>query len=222
MASHSITSFRLPKSHFCRLIRVDKGTESTFDGQAPTNPGSDNVFQTALYSQTNLDSGQHELTLTNAGINGTSGYWVDVDFVVYEATLPNNSRSILLDNNDSAFGYLPSISSWTSINDSASFQNTLFRTQANDGRAQVTFSGSSAVGLYGRMGTENGGYQCQVDDGPISTLSANWKVEAYQQLFCFAWKLNATTEHTITITNFKGDTDSWLKVDFVQLYGPNP
>lgn len=196
--------------------RLDNAPLSTFNGS------SQNQFQVVLFSADNLNTSSHQLVLKNEGDNDQTTYF-DIDYIVYRAGLPNSSQSILLDNSDPSFRYLPSPSSWLPVNDSASFGNSLHRTQTAGASMQIRFTGS-AIGVYGRMSSEGGAYLCSVDDGPAALYSTNWKLTANQQLLCFADRLSADgAEHTMTLTrNGGGSGDYWLDIDYAQLYGVSP
>ena len=63
-------------NHNLYNVTLDGGAPQTFNGSA------DNIFQTPLFSQTDLSNTQHTITLTNAGVDATrTNDYLDVDFV---------------------------------------------------------------------------------------------------------------------------------------------
>lgn len=195
------------------MVLVDNNTTWTGNGTAVPD-----AFQTLLYGISNLTSGSHSLALTNQP-TGTDHTWVDVDYLVFADTLPDNTPTFFADNEGAGFEYFPDVSHWEAEHDNSAFGGSIWRTQSSAGSLKFTFNGE-AVALYGRTGSSNAQYICSVD-GVNVTLTSYSLLVADQQILCHANNLQKDVQHTFQVFNQPSDSKVWLEVDFARIWGDN-
>lgn len=186
-----------------------------FNGNTPV--GQDE-FQVPLFSSGisgNLSSGPHEITITNDGPNGT---YLDIDFIIWEGELPDDSKSKSFGNNGTRFEFLPDNSRWGSGPDPHSYDGTLYWTEFSSGAFRFNFTGQS-VALYAYLDADHGNFSCSIDGVSRGFYSGYYYKRLFQQLMCFGDNLD-DGDHVLSVTNHPLSTDiGWFSVDYVEVWG---
>jgi hypothetical protein len=191
-----------------------------FNGNTPV--GQD-VFQVPLFSSGisgNLSSGPHEITITNAG--GPNGNYFDIDFIIWEGELPDDSKSKTFGNNGTEFEFLPHSNStwWGSGLNKNSYDGTLYWTQSSSAAFRFNFTGQS-VALYGYLDTNHGNFSCSIDGVSRGLYSGYYPTQMFHQLVCFGDNLD-DGDHILHVTNLPLSTDDgWFSVDYAEVRGTN-
>lgn len=194
------------------LHAVDSSTPTSSNGLDTSEQ-----FSVLLYSATNLSLGDHTIKVVNSPVSSDLN-WLDLDYLIWEGSLPDSSRTVIVDNTNSSMKYIPDLGDWESEEDVNSFNRTVSRTQSNIGQMELTFFGE-AVAVYGRVGSDNGGFMCTVDDGQSSTYTGYSSATAYQQTLCAANNLEKGVEHTISLANMPSGSEVWLEIDYARIWG---
>lgn len=191
----------------------------TFQLNGNTPIGQD-VFQTPLFSSGNLSSGPHEITITNQGSHGGLTYF-DIDFIIWEGSLPDNSISKTFTNRDTQFEYLPGLNWWSWGQDNNSYDGTLYFTQSSSAAFRFNFTGES-IALYGYLDTNHGNFSCSIDGISRGDYSGYYPSKAYQQLVCFSDGLD-DGDHILHVTNLPlSANNGWFSIDYAEVWGTNP
>jgi hypothetical protein len=188
-----------------------------FNGNTPV--GQD-VFQTPLFSSGNLSNGPHEITITNQGANGGPAYF-DINFIIWEGGLPDNSKTKTFTNRDAQFEYLPGPDWWSWGNDNNSYDGILYYTQSSSAAFRFNFTGES-IALYGYLDANHGNFSCSIDGVSRGVYSGSYSTRVYQQLICFGDSLD-DGDHILHVTNLPLSTNNgWFSIDYAQVWGTNP
>lgn len=190
-------------------------------GTGQTDIGND-AFQQLTFGIANLTSGLHEITITNKGFsNGTSAYF-DVDYVVWESSLPDQwNAQIFTTLANGTFEYLPTNASWGSGADPKSYSKWSYWTEVNDAKLRLNFTGQS-IALYGSVDTNHGNFTCSIDGISRGSVSGTYPSQIEQQLLCFGDNLN-NHKHVLVVENQPVSTGKvWLDIDYACVYGSHP
>ncbi|KAJ7260918.1 hypothetical protein B0H12DRAFT_1048349, partial [Mycena haematopus] len=146
----------------------------TLDGtQTLLNGFSANPVFGPLFVSDVLPQGLHTVTLTNQ-LNNASFPFLDLDFITYTTTIPDNGESKTVEDTDPAFTYTPP-TSWTT--DLSTSQ--LIGFSGNNGHATLTtgasvtvsFSGTF-ISIFGPVGPTIARYTVQLDGVNAGTFNA--------------------------------------------------
>lgn len=177
------------------------------------------VFQTLLFGSGNLTNGPHQMTITNKGVGDKHNF--DVDYMVWEGALPENSKSKTFNNRDRQFEYLPGPRWWTWGYENNSYSGILYYTQSNSAAFRFNFTGQS-IALYGYLDANHGNFTCSVGGVSRGVYSGFYPYKAFHQLICFGDNLD-DGDHVLHITNLPLSTnDGWFSVDYAEVKGTNP
>ena len=177
------------------------------------------MFQTLLFGSGNLSSGPHEITITNKGVGDKHNF--DVDFIVWEGALPENSKSKAFNNRDREFEFLPGPGWWSWGYDNNSYSGILYWTQSNSAAFRFNFTGQS-IALYGYLDANHGNYTCSLDGVSRGVYTGYYAAKVYHQLICFGDNLD-DGDHVLHITNLPLSTnDAWFSIDYAEVKGTNP
>ncbi|KAF8315838.1 hypothetical protein DL93DRAFT_2166436 [Clavulina sp. PMI_390] len=195
---------------------VDLDGASTSGSGQPD--GGQDAFQQLLFGSGDLASGPHQLAITNKGFsNSTSGYF-DIDYILWEGSLPDGSSVKRFTTDNPAFEYLPSFSSWAWAPDKNGYSSSQYYTQSLNGEFKFRFTGAS-VSLAGFLESNHGNFSCAVDNVSYGVASGYYSHMVYQQTLCFVDGL-ANGEHTLTVKNIPiSSYEPWLAIDFVEVGG---
>ncbi|KAJ4483478.1 hypothetical protein J3R30DRAFT_1786194 [Lentinula aciculospora] len=103
-------------NHGLYQVSIDGTTFPAVSGEA-TDPG---IFQTSLFSKTDLKQGLHTVVLEN---QGSSGQFVDLDFITWHGSIGESNEQlsiITVQDDDPSFVYSPS-NAWSNSPDNLGF-----------------------------------------------------------------------------------------------------
>lgn len=190
----------------------------TYHGSGQTEVGQD-LFQSVLFGINNLTSGLHDITITNKALaNGTQTYF-DVDFVMWEGSLPDNSNPLsVTSTNATGFEYLPNDSIWTPNDESNSYSEKVYSTDQSSSEVRLNFTGQSFA-IYGSLDKTHGNFSCSIDGMSLGIFSGNYPTNVERQLVCFRDGLDNNT-HVLTVENHPiSNRKARLSIDYVEIHG---
>ncbi|KAG9220515.1 hypothetical protein CCMSSC00406_0003971 [Pleurotus cornucopiae] len=170
---------------------------SEADGFA-SNP---ELFQTVLFSATNLKHEKHTITIRNDPTNDNAPF-LDIDFITFETeTTDSSSLSVKVENTASSFAFSPE-SAWKPLSfEEENSVQTARLTSVQEASMTLAFTGN-AIALYGIVGPSSGLYSVQVDGQPSTnaTFNATSKVYTTDSLLFHANDLGPGN-HTLRMIN---------------------
>lgn len=194
-----------------------------FHGNGSTAIGQD-AFQQLLGGEGNLTDGFHTITITNKGsTNGTGAIaYIDIDYMIWESSLPSNSDVQILTSRTPEFEYLPNTGGiWLPYSDPNGYDGVIYSTQSSEAEFRLNFTGQS-VALYGYLDSNHGNFSCNIDGISQGLASGSYPNPLYQQLICFADSLDNNT-HVLTVKNIPtSTTNNWLSIDYAEIRGSHP
>ncbi|PSS34147.1 hypothetical protein PHLCEN_2v1815 [Hermanssonia centrifuga] len=188
---------------------------TTLDGMSTTGYGQSNtpIFNSSLFSATNLGGQQHRLVLTNT-FTTPADPWVDIDYMVItsgDGNAQTQSADVWLD--DGAHNITYSDGWDTSPNglEASYYMNTMHRTNVNGASASLLFNGS-AITVYGATSTDYGLFSISLDgNDPPLLLNGSAPVFRPQNMLYYAGGLSDET-HNLTFTN-ADPNGSWFDLN---------
>ncbi|KAF8324768.1 uncharacterized protein EI90DRAFT_3129518 [Cantharellus anzutake] len=216
------------KNHGNYSVNLD-GDVNAYSGYSPVD-----TFQNVLFGQSNLAPGLHALSVINLRGGPSDGYF-DIDYIVWEATVADNSTSLLVDDSSwfgsdgsvLMFEYLPSQSLWNiGAFDKGSYHDTISSTNTNHARTSIIVpSTADAIAVYGKVGPSHGRYACGINKTLVipmlQTMNGDaglFSDEAKQQLLCYFLGLGDDSSPTLlTIAN--NVNSATLSIDYVEVWG---
>ncbi|KAJ7260917.1 hypothetical protein B0H12DRAFT_1274722 [Mycena haematopus] len=190
----------------------------TLDGtQTLLNGFSEDAVFGPLFVSNVLLQDQHTVTITNQ-LNNASFPYLDIDFITYTTTIPDNGETKALEDTDPAFTYTPP-TSWTT--DLSTSQLTGF--SGNNGHATTTtgasvtvsFSGTF-ISLFGPVGPTIARYTVELDGVNAGTFDAT--KQAYTpQVALFQTSGLEAGQHTLELISQPAISGQILAIDYVQV-----
>ncbi|KAF8183748.1 hypothetical protein K438DRAFT_1599149 [Mycena galopus ATCC 62051] len=183
------------------------GTQTLFNGF------SENAIFGPLFVSPVLAQGQHTVTLTNQ-LDNTSFPFLDLDFITWTSTIPDNGESKSIEDTDSSFAYNPP-SSWGT--DLSTLQLTGF--SSNNGHTTQT-TGASVTGtfisIFGPVGPHIAPYTVQLDGVNGGIFNAT-KQAYYPQVALYSASGLADGPHTLELISQPSTSGQALAIDYVQV-----
>lgn len=159
--------------------------------------------------------------MTNLGFsNGDPGYF-DLDYIVWEGSLPDQSTEAVFQSRDAGFEYLPGPDWWSWGYSNVSYSPVLYYTQSTSAAFRFNFTGES-VELFGYLDKNHGNFSCEVDGVSRGVYSGYYPSKLYQQVICFGDNLD-DGDHILEVKNIPIDTnDGWFSIDYARVRGSDP
>ena len=208
-------------NHDTYRVRIDDETYPTQNGSVP-DPG---IFQTSLFSETNLKQGQHTLVIEYTGPDGS---YFDLDFITWQGDVGETEGGQLYVNtfqdSDPAFVYDSSWSDNTSNANPGTYSGGRGHIATKPGaKATFTFKGDG-VSLYGPVSPSGAPFTVQIDTHQPQSFTSNRAHFTPQVLLYQATKLGPG-EHQVNVAVAASATSSqYLAIDYANVYttyGPN-
>ncbi|KAF8175633.1 hypothetical protein K438DRAFT_1979534 [Mycena galopus ATCC 62051] len=210
-------SFTGTDVHVIGAYRNNSGPyQVNLDGQIfgpfGTEPVVVEQFQIDLFNRTNMLAGAHTLTISNLPATVLTSPNIDLDYFTWTSEV-NSSSDVRIQDDDPAFMYEPS-AAWNAFKNFPGLPGfdqgpgQQVATMENDAKVTFSFTGDR-VALYGAIGVQGGPYSVQIDDGNVSTFTAqqmisdpNTPLANYLsgQLLLYADSL-ALGNHTVTVAS---------------------
>ncbi|KAG6378052.1 hypothetical protein JVT61DRAFT_13733 [Boletus reticuloceps] len=205
-------------NHGTYTIQVDSNNFPNFNGSG------NNLFQQTLFS-TNVSQGMHTVRLMNTG--GTSGFYVDIDMIVWQSNVGNTDDQLvpeLVPDVDPRFQYEQS--TWETTSASSDLNLNLF----NNGTGQaclfsytsscfkLTVRPGEVVTLFGTSGPSNGPYSVQLDGGQAVQYNASNAYPTNYGVTIYHADNLGSGAHQILLTNLPATSGQYLTVDYAQVW----
>ncbi|KAJ6476281.1 hypothetical protein C8R45DRAFT_753943, partial [Mycena sanguinolenta] len=189
------------------------GTQTTFQGFS-----ADAVFGPLFVSDV-LPQGLHTVTLTNQVTNASLPF-LDLDFITWTSTIPDQGESKNVEDTDSSFSYSPP-TSWAT--DLSTLQLTGFSgnsghtTQTTGASVTVAFSvRGTFITIFGPVGPTIARYTVQLDGVNAGTFNAT-KQAYYPQVALFSASGLSDGPHSLQVVSQPATSGQVLAIDFVQV-----
>ncbi|KAF8441355.1 hypothetical protein L210DRAFT_3536956 [Boletus edulis BED1] len=202
-------------NHGTYTIQVDSNNHPNFNGSG------NNLFQQTLFSA-NVNQGMHTVSLMNTG--GTSGFYVDIDMIVWQSNVGNTDDQLvpeLVPDVDPRFQYEQSI--WETTSASSDLNLNLFNngtghiTATSAATVSFTFTGE-VVTLFGTSGPSNGPYSVQLDGGQAVQYNASNAYPTNYGVTIYHADNLGSGAHQIVLTNLPATSGQYLTVDYAQVW----
>ncbi|KAF8135573.1 hypothetical protein EV363DRAFT_1320954 [Boletus edulis] len=203
-------------NHGTYTIQVDSNNHPNFNGSG------NNLFQQTLFSA-NVNQGMHTVSLMNTG--GTSGFYVDIDMIVWQSNVGNTDDQLvpeLVPDVDPRFQYEQSI--WETTSASSDLNLNLFNngtghiTATSAATVSFTFTVSEVVTLFGTSGPSNGPYSVQLDGGQAVQYNASNAYPTNYGVTIYHADNLGSGAHQILLTNLPATSGQYLTVDYAQVW----
>ncbi|KAJ3857642.1 hypothetical protein EV368DRAFT_29846 [Lentinula lateritia] len=203
-------------NHGLYQVSIDGTTFPAASGEA-TDPG---IFQTSLFSKTDLEQALHSVVLEN---QGSAGQFVDLDFITWHGNIGQSNEQLLVatvqDDNPS-FVYSPS-DAWSNTPSELGFFSGSSGHSTSTPGAFFTYefqvsSSWDGVSLYGPVGPAYAPFSIQLN-GDLLSFSAQKSLNASQTLLYHADGLGPGS-HTLKLLFEPSAVGQMFAVDFAQVY----
>ncbi|KAJ3763574.1 hypothetical protein FB446DRAFT_819192 [Lentinula raphanica] len=205
-------------NHGLYQVTIDGTTFPAVSGES-TDPG---IFQTSLFSKTDLKQGLHTVVLEN---QGSSGQFVDLDFITWHGSIGEDNEKLLVStvqDDDSSFVYSPD-NAWSNSPDNLGFFSGSSGHVTSTPGASLTYSFEGklshhwdGVSLYGPVGPAYAPFAIQINGDTLS-FSAQKSLNASQTLLYHTDGLGPGS-HTLKLLFQPSATGQILAIDYAEVY----
>ncbi|KAJ7908227.1 hypothetical protein B0H13DRAFT_1617759 [Mycena leptocephala] len=145
-------------------------------GPLGTGPVVVEQFQIDLFNQSNMLAGPHTLTISNLPTTVSNSPNMNLDYFTWTSEV-NSLTDVRIQDDNPAFIYEPPAAWNAFVNDFPGLpgfdQGTGQRVATVESGAKATFSfAGDRIALYGAIGSQGGPYSVNIDDGSVSTFTA--------------------------------------------------
>ncbi|KIK67485.1 hypothetical protein GYMLUDRAFT_1020713 [Collybiopsis luxurians FD-317 M1] len=200
-------------NHGLYQVTIDGTQFAAASGQA-SDPG---IFQTSLFSKTDLTQGLHTVVLEN---QGSSGQFVDLDFITWHGNIGQSNEQLsvaTVEDDSSSFVYSPNNAWFTNPDNLGFFSGSSGHVTTTPGAFfTYTFSVRDGVSLYGPVGPAYSPFSVQLNSESLS-FSAQKSMNASQVLLYHADNLGPGP-HTLKLLFQPSSTGQMFAIDYAQVY----